>query len=67
VLHTATALFVVATLLLLFGTDHPGDSTVGLGMVALVLAGVACFGHAFVSAGRPRPASARPVAQRTAS
>jgi hypothetical protein len=67
VLRAATALFAVATLLLLFGTDHPGDSTVGLSMVALVLAGVACFGHAFVSAGRPRPASAGPVAQRTAS
>jgi len=54
VLHWAQALFLAATLLLVIGTDHPGDSTVALGGLALVLAGIACLGHAFSSAGRPR-------------
>jgi hypothetical protein len=54
VLHWAQALFLAATLLLLIGTDHAGDSTVALGGLALVLAGIACLGHAFSSAGRPR-------------
>jgi hypothetical protein len=54
VLRWAQALFLAATLLLVIGTDHPGDSTVALGSLALVLAGVACLGHVFSSAGRPR-------------